>query len=258
MDYFLFKHILCNMIIFCKLHTSRISNVGICGKKSLPTKKHIKMKSSTMHSKSISNGGLGILISYSRYSLRVEMLRNCKIKKFKTESYIYTALSEDSIFRNIILCNLLNVLLRKIPGMVSWPWYSHHISHQTLLPSSCPFLCNLLLGGPSDHIENICLVVQEWRQSENGPFKERTHYFLFSFFGKTRISKMYQQRCHPTTSTYIDKSQWALQNYLNTENFLRRRKIPIKRHQGGATHLKEITSLSEQSIQQKQYLTHLE
>jgi len=41
----------------------------------------MKMKSSTMHSKSILNGGLGILISYSRYSLRVQIFRNCKRKK---------------------------------------------------------------------------------------------------------------------------------------------------------------------------------
>lgn len=59
-------------------HTSRISSVGICGRKSLPTKKHMKIKSSRMHSKSISKGGLGILNSYSRYSLKVQMLRNYK------------------------------------------------------------------------------------------------------------------------------------------------------------------------------------
>lgn len=56
--------------------TSRISRVGICGRKSLPTKKHMKIKSSTMRSKSISNGRFGILISNSRYSLRVQMFRN--------------------------------------------------------------------------------------------------------------------------------------------------------------------------------------
>ena len=61
--------------------TSRISSVGICGKKSLPTKKHMKMKSSTMRSRSISNGGLGILISNSRYSLRIHIWRNWQKKK---------------------------------------------------------------------------------------------------------------------------------------------------------------------------------
>lgn len=60
-------------------HTSRISSVGIWGKKSFPTKKHMKIKSSTMHSTSILKERLGILISYSRYSLRVQMLRNCKM-----------------------------------------------------------------------------------------------------------------------------------------------------------------------------------
>lgn len=39
----------------------------------------MKMKSSTMHSKSISKGTSGILISYSKYSLRIQMWTNCNI-----------------------------------------------------------------------------------------------------------------------------------------------------------------------------------
>lgn len=84
-------------------HTSRISSVGICGKKSLPTKKQMKIKSSIMHSKSISKGRLGILISYSRYSRRVQMFRNCKqgrvsiISIYKHES-MYNALSYISAY----------------------------------------------------------------------------------------------------------------------------------------------------------------
>ena len=60
------------------LRTSLISNVGICGRKSLPTKKHINTKSSTIRSKLISNGGLRISKSYCRYSRNTHRLRNCQ------------------------------------------------------------------------------------------------------------------------------------------------------------------------------------
>jgi hypothetical protein len=68
-------------------HTSRISSVGICGRKSLPTKKHMKMKSSTMRSKSILKGGFGILNSYSKYSRRVHIFKNCRSTKINTKVF---------------------------------------------------------------------------------------------------------------------------------------------------------------------------
>ena len=58
-------------------HTSRISNVGMCGRKSLPTKKHMNTKSSITRSKFMSKGASCILRSFSKYSRRVQMLRNC-------------------------------------------------------------------------------------------------------------------------------------------------------------------------------------
>jgi hypothetical protein len=70
-----------------RLHyTSRISNVGIWGRKSLPTKKHMKTKSSTRRSKSTSNGGLTMTISYSKYSRNVHMCRNCT-RRFMTRQH---------------------------------------------------------------------------------------------------------------------------------------------------------------------------
>ena len=64
-------------------HTSPISNVGICGRKSLPTKnkkKHSKTKSSSSRSKLITNGGLGISSSYCKFSSKTHMFRNYKWK----------------------------------------------------------------------------------------------------------------------------------------------------------------------------------
>ena len=58
------------------LWTSRISKVGICGRKSFPTKKHMKTKSSTIRSKFISNGESDIAKSFSKYSRKTQMFRN--------------------------------------------------------------------------------------------------------------------------------------------------------------------------------------
>lgn len=73
-----YKYLDSQLTIILKDHTSRISRVGMWGKKSLPTKKHMKIKSSIIRSRSIWNEAFGILISYSKYSLRVQMFRNCE------------------------------------------------------------------------------------------------------------------------------------------------------------------------------------
>lgn len=135
-------------------HTSRISSVGICGRKSLPTKKHINMKSSTIRSKSITKGGLGILKSYSRYSRRVQMLRNCNAPNWEKnlKTYIWkTTSNRDKIF--LVDWKRKSQML---PGRVSLPLPRHLLSHQTPLLSALPFHRNLQLNDPFDHKGNIC------------------------------------------------------------------------------------------------------
>jgi hypothetical protein len=64
----------------------------MCGRKSLPTKKQMNIKSSTMRSRSISNGGLGILNSYSKYYLRIQILRNCIKKRVRKQKGLVDAM----------------------------------------------------------------------------------------------------------------------------------------------------------------------
>ena len=63
-------------IINRKLQTSRISSVGICGRKSFPTKKQMKMKSSIKRSKFFF--APGICMSCSKYSRSIHILTNCQ------------------------------------------------------------------------------------------------------------------------------------------------------------------------------------
>ena len=58
------------------IRTSFISSEGICGMKSFPVKKQIKIKSSI--SLSVSCLQPGVFISSSKYSLRTHMATNCK------------------------------------------------------------------------------------------------------------------------------------------------------------------------------------
>lgn len=66
------------VIVMISKHTSRISKVGMCGRKSLPTKKHINIKSSMSRSKSTSKGESYIFRSNSRYSRNSHMCRSCQ------------------------------------------------------------------------------------------------------------------------------------------------------------------------------------
>ena len=129
------------------LQTSRISNVGMCGRKSLPTKKHMNIKSSTVRSKSISNGGLGILNSYSKYSLRVQMLRNCIKKRVMKQKGLDNASSW-----KMFTPKTFKYLYNNLPGMVFWAQQHHCLSHQIPLPSSSLFLHKQLLNDLPDHI----------------------------------------------------------------------------------------------------------
>lgn len=70
------------------MRTSLISSVGICGRKSFPTKKHRNTKSSTILSKFIGNGGLGMSNSYCKYSRSTQMFRNCIITQPKSETLV--------------------------------------------------------------------------------------------------------------------------------------------------------------------------
>lgn len=67
-------------------HTSRISKVGMWGRKSLPTKKHINTKSSIRRSKFILKGASTISKSFARYSRNTHMLRNCQQENIHSES----------------------------------------------------------------------------------------------------------------------------------------------------------------------------
>lgn len=99
------------------LHTSRISSVGMCGKKSLPTKKQMNIKSSTMRSESISIGELGICISSSKYSLRVQMLRNCQ--------------NRDKSLN--ILSRIIHKYAKHVPQVLSNKTYIHKCSKLKIL-----------------------------------------------------------------------------------------------------------------------------
>lgn len=97
--------------------TSWMYSEGMCGKKSLPLKKHIKMKSSISLSMSGSNFSGGSLISMSifRYSLRIQEWRNC-LEQNKTEK-------RSKVYIHCPTRNKLNLLNKKIvkPDKVFWP-----------------------------------------------------------------------------------------------------------------------------------------
>lgn len=69
-----------------KIQTSRISSVGICGRKSFPTKKQMKMKSSIKRSKLFFDRWLGICMSCSKYSRSIHILTNCQKVKVLNDS----------------------------------------------------------------------------------------------------------------------------------------------------------------------------
>lgn len=105
--------------------TSRISNVGMCGRKSLPTKKQIKMKSSTIRSKSISMGGLGTLNSYSKYSRRVQIFRNCRyckhqVRKNNKKGESYNSPTADIAKTNMTLEHIKHFLQHLIRFFCNW------------------------------------------------------------------------------------------------------------------------------------------
>lgn len=68
--------------------TSCISNVGMCGKKSFPVKKQMKMKSSISLSRSISmfSGGSMIFMSSSRYSRSNHTCKNYKSRRKQNQN----------------------------------------------------------------------------------------------------------------------------------------------------------------------------
>jgi len=84
----------------------------------------MKMKSSIMRSKSIWKGGFGILNSYSKYSRRVQIFKNCKGTKSRSNTKQKLRPS-------------VQVETAPLPGMVSLEQLlhlSHHIPQLFFLP----------------------------------------------------------------------------------------------------------------------------
>lgn len=150
-------------------NTSRISNVGICGRKSLPTKKHKNTKSSTKRSKLVLNGGLGISRSYCRYSLNTQMLRNCKSKfiMIMQEKQFSKHRTKKDTYRLFDDQWLKPEKSTTKPGIFSCEWEYHLPNfHLTFHFGQQASHDNQLPDDQLDHSGNISLVAKaEWQST---------------------------------------------------------------------------------------------